>query len=231
MNNIFSHTLGKPEIGPVYLLAGLLLLLASSINATELQCDLIEDSQINPDIIVSMLEAADKGNLYRVDITTSHITFNVKHFPFSKLEGSFNEFDGGLTMPADNSQTRQALFLVKVDSMDTGNRELDNYLKSTVFFDASKFPNIIFVSTGFEWINETTAKLYGELTLRGTTKPLVFNVNIDTKDSYRADEEQSVIIKASAEIHRSEFGMHELSLLVSDTVRFNFKIEASRVGS
>jgi len=154
----------------------------------------------------------------------------VNHFPFSSVEGHFSDFQGGLTLPVDTVQSRQALFLIKVDSVATGDNELDDYLKSSVFFDAARFPDIIFISTGFEWVDDSTARLFGELTLRGMTKPLVFIAHIDRAEDHNIDKNQKMIMLASAEIRRSEFGMHEMQIFISDTVRFNLKIEASLAG-
>lgn len=139
------------------------------------------------------------------------------------MEGAFNRFDGGLTLPEGNNPSRQALFLVKADSMVTGDDELDDYLKSATFFNATQFPDIIFVSTGFEWLGGSNARLYGDLTLRGITRSLALAVHIHNTAS------QTVVIHADADLQRSEFGMHALSLLVSDTVTFKIRIEASRV--
>lgn len=217
--------------GPGIFLITACLLVGSNAHASDLQCDAIEKSNINPRIIASMLEAANRGQLYRVDSDTSNIAFKVKHFPFSTIDGSFQEFDGALTMTEENHQSRQALFLIKVDSIATGDRELDDYLKSSAFFDVRQFPDIVFVSTGFEWINETTARLQGQLTLRGTTRPQVFIMQIAQSGYYPPAATPSLIIHASAEIRRSEFGMDGLALLVSDTVKFNIRIAASRAGS
>ena len=231
MNNflhlIYNH--GK-RISAVYL-ASFWLLFAHPAAATDMQCDLAENSHINPAIINAMLEAAHKGYFYRVDTSISNVGFEVNHFPFSTVEGRFNQFDGGLALPVKADQSRQFLFLIKVNSMATGDHDLDDYLKSTVFFNAAQFPDIIFVSTNFEWISETTARLYGELTLRGTTRPLVFTVHINTTESGNAEQGLKMTLSAHAEILRSDFGMHELSLLVSDTVRLSLNIEASRVDS
>lgn len=139
------------------------------------------------------------------------------------MEGAFNRFDGGLTLPEGNNPSRQALFLVKADSMVTGDDELDDYLKSATFFNATQFPDIIFVSTGFEWLGGSNARLYGDLTLRGITRSLALAVHIHNTAS------QTVVIHADADLQRSEFGMHALSLLVSDTVTFKIRIEATRV--
>ena len=113
--------------------------------------------------------------------------------------------------------------------MATGDHKLDDYLKSTEFFNADQFPDIIFVSTGFEWIDDTQTRLHGELTLRGTTRPLVFNVHINTAENYGIGQSLKMTLSANAEIKRSEYGIHELPLLVSDTVRLRLKIEATRM--
>ena len=106
---------------------------------------------------------------------------------------------------------------------------MNDYLKSSAFFNAEQFPVIKFVSTGFEWINESTAQLIGNLTLHGMTKPLIFNVAIDKTENADSNTNEKLTMLASAEIDRSNFGMHRLQMLVSDKVKFNLKIEAFRI--
>ena len=230
--NIFLSLLQKQSKrrSAVYFVS-LWLLLASPASAVDLQCNLAENTQIRPAVIAAIMDAADKGYLYYVDNSTSNVAFKVDHFPFSTLEGSFDKFQGGLALPTEAEHSKQALFVIKTNSVVTGDNDMDDYLKSSAFFNAIKFPEIIFVSTGFEWIDESTARLHGKLTLHGTTKPLVFNLHIDTSENYDVDKNQIMTIIATAEIHRSDFGMDELQIFVSDTVTFNLKMRASRVGS
>lgn len=211
------------------LVTSLCLIITLPAHSNQTQCEFIENSQISHKIVARMLEAADKGYLYRVDPNRSRISFQVKHFPFSKKEGAFNRFDGGLTLPEGSNTSRQALFLVKADSMVTGDDELDDYLKSAAFFNATRFPDIVFVSTGFDWLGEDTARLYGNLTLRGITRSLAFDVHIRDTASRDADNLQVISIHADANLQRSDFGMHALSLLVSDTVTLKIRVEATRV--
>jgi polyisoprenoid-binding protein YceI len=213
----------------IMLAVSLCILVVLPVRAEKVQCELIENSQVDPGIISRMLEAADAGYFYRIDSGRSSIAFQVKHFPLSMVEGSFNRFDGGLTLPEGSNPSRQALFLVKADSMATGNDELDDYLKSANFFNVSQFPDIIFVSTGFEWLGRSTARLYGDLTLRGVSRSLALTVHVDNTTSQDNDNSQVVIIHADADLQRSKFGMHALSLLVSDTVTLKIRIEATRV--
>ena len=155
MKTIFSLIDRLVRTRLTMLVVGLSMLTVLPVQADKIQCELIENSQVNPRIIARMLEAADEGYLYRVDTGRSTIGFRVEHFPFSTVQGSFNRFDGGLTLPEDNNPSRQALLLVKADSMVTGDAELDNYLKSAAFFNTTRFPDIIFVSTGLEWFGDT----------------------------------------------------------------------------
>ena len=229
MNNLLCLTLKRSKRSSAMYLLGLLLLFTQPVKAIDLQCELAENIQIKPAIMATMLEAAHKGYLYRVETSTSNVTFAVNHFPFSTVEGRFNKFEGGLVLPEGRVPLRQALFIIKVDSVATGDDELNDYIKSDAFFNAMKFPVILFVSTDFEVIDESTARLIGELTLHGTTRPLVFNVHMNTAKNYNSDINQRITMIASAEIQRSDFGMHGLQIFVSDTVRFNLKIDVSRV--
>ena len=229
MKTIFSLVARIARTRLAMLAVGLCMLFAPPVSADRVDCELIENSQVSPRIIARMLEAADGGYFYRIDTGRSNIGFRVKHFPFNTVEGSFNRFDGGLTLPEGNNPSRQALFLVKADSLNTGDDELDGYLKSATFFNTTEFPDIIFVSTGFEWLSGSSAKLYGDLTMRGITRSLVLTVHIANTASEDAADDQAVVIHTDASLQRSEFGMHALSLLVSDTVTFRIRIEATRV--
>jgi polyisoprenoid-binding protein YceI len=213
----------------ILLIASLLLLLSSTTaRASDLHRELIGNVPLKPFITASVMNAASEGDLYHVEVDTSNVSFMVNHFPFSTVVGHFNEFSGGLTLPEGDAQARHALFIIKVDSVTTGDSDLNNYLKSSVFFNAEQYPVIIFVSTGFEWINESTARLIGNLTLHGKTRPLVFYAHIDTTENIGICKNQKMTMNARAEIQRSDFGMNGLQVLVSDTVKFDLKIKAYR---
>ena len=229
METVFSRVARIVRNRLIILVASLFMFFVLPVHADEIRCELIENSQVNPGIIARMLEAVDEGYFYRIDTGRSSVGFQVDHFPFSKVEGTFNRFDGGLTLPEGNNPSRQALLLVRADSMVTGDSELDDYLKSTAFFNATQFPDIVFVSTGFEWLGGSSARLYGDLTMRGITRSLAFTVRIDNATSHYEDNSRAVIIHADADLQRSEFGMNALSFLVSDTVTLKIRIEATRV--
>jgi len=229
MNNFIQLICNRSLTSAIVSIASLLLLLSTTTaRATELHSELIGKVPFKPSITASVMNATDEGDLYHVEVDASNVSFMVNHFPFSTVVGHFNEFEGGLTFPEGIAQARHALFIIKVDSVTTGDHDLNNYLKSSVFFDAAQHPIIIFVSTGFEWINDSTARLIGNLTLHGKTRPLVFYAHIDTTENIGVCKNQKMTMNASAEIQRSDFGMNGLQVLVSDTVKFDLKIKAYR---
>jgi polyisoprenoid-binding protein YceI len=229
MNNLLHVVFDSEKKQLMLLVFCLLLLISMPVKALDLQCKLIENVQFNPSILAPMWDAANNGYLYRIQVDTSNVSFAVNHFPFSSVEGTFNEFEGGLALPEEVAKSKQALFIIKVASVATGDDDLNDYIKSSAFFNAEQFPVIIFVSTGFEWINKSSAQLVGNLTLHGVTRPLIFTVVIDNTENDTSSKNEKLTMQASAEINRSDFGMHGLQMLVSDTVRFNLKIEAYRV--
>ncbi len=87
----------------------------------------------------------------------------------------------------------------------------------------------MFVSTDFEWIDASTARLSGNLTLHGITKLLIFNVVIDSTENNDSKKSDNLSMLAIAVVQHSDFGMHELQILVSDKVKVNLKLEAQRM--
>jgi len=101
-------------------------------------------------------------------------------------------------------------------------------LKSESFFDPEQYPNILFVSTSFEWMTDKKAILKGELTMHGITKPVAFYVDITKAESEAGSlpGEETLTVKATTTIQRSEFGMHTLSPVVDDRVSLCMTIDA-----
>jgi len=228
--NILLRLISNYDIKSTTLfLVGLFILLPVPANASDFQCKLINSARLNKAAIAPLQAAADNGYLYRVQVDTSNVSFKVNHFPFSTVEGQFGEFEGGLALPEEIAQSKQALFIINVASMTTGDEDLNDYLKSSAFFNVEQFPVIIFVSTRFEWIDKSTAHLSGNLTLHGITRPLVFSVALDTRENINSGENKTLTMQASAEIQRSDFGMQNMQMLVDDKVTFNLKIEAFRL--
>jgi polyisoprenoid-binding protein YceI len=118
------------------------------------------------------------------------------------------------------------MVMVKTASLETDHPAIDRLIKGEHFFDTRNYPEILFVSTGFEWTGARSAVLAGNLTLHGETRPVIFKVELTNITEDMAGRTDMVLFKATTAINRSDFGMDTLSSLVSDTVRLCLSVEA-----
>jgi polyisoprenoid-binding protein YceI len=95
---------------------------------------------------------------------------------------------------------------VRIESIDTGNEKRDDHLRSPDFFDAPNHPEMRFTSTEITNVNGNTFQMKGDLTIRGTTKPVVFETEllgtaVDNEGRQRAG------FTAATTINRKDFGL------------------------
>lgn len=190
-------------------------------------CAPFEDSQVDKNLLASMLKAAEDGHLYRIKPDSSKMGFCINS-PLGKVEAEFLNFKGGLALQ-DTQQQGTALVSIEVDSLETDSMLIETMLKGESFFNAEEFPEIIFVSTGVEWINDKKAVLKGDLTMHGITKAVAFY--LDMKKAKTAQGEEILTVKATTSIQRSEFGMYTLSPMVDDRVSLCMSIDAYKYQS
>lgn len=138
---------------------------------------------------------------YVIDTKGAHaaVQFKIKHLGYSWLLGRFNTFEG--TFSYDEAQPNKAAVSVKIDtaSIDSNHAERDKHLRSSDFLDVAKYPEATFKSTAYS-LNDSGAKLTGNLTLHGVTKEIVIDVTPvgagkDPWGGYRMGFEGEVAIK------------------------------------
>lgn len=167
---------------------------------------------------------------WTVDKNHSKVGFNVTHMAVSEVEGNFKDFEGSVISKAEDFNGAEVTFSAKTASIDTDNERRDGHLKSPDFFEAEKFPDISFKGklekAGGKY------KLKGDLTLKGVTKPVEFDVtyggSINTGKGIKAG------FKLNGQINRQDFGLtwnNKLAsgeAVVSDKVDVVAKIELDK---
>jgi polyisoprenoid-binding protein YceI len=214
----------KKYIRNMVLSAAMLVLAGSAIADESDLCEPFKNAQIDTGLLGAMLEAAKQGDLYRIQPGTSKMGFCVDS-PLGMVEAQFNSFKGGMALQEKNAGN-SALVSIDVASLETNSGFIEAMLKSESFFDIEQYPDILFVSTGFEWLSEQKAILKGDLTLHGVTRPVAFYVEMHKIGSTAEDDR--ILVKATTTIQRSEFGMHTLSPVVSDRVNLCMSVDAYR---
>jgi polyisoprenoid-binding protein YceI len=172
--------------------------------------------------------AADVAGRYRLDAQGSKLEFCVDHFPFSTVRGTFLKYDGGFTIPPHSLEDTQVSVVIWPESAATGTPSIDELLVGERFFAVALYPEIRFKSTDIELKDNGSATLSGDLTLRGVTKPVSFDVEYAFAPFDPKSSERRVSFAATVVISRSEFGMDQLSAVVDDAVKICLTVEASR---
>lgn len=167
---------------------------------------------------------------WKIDPTHSEIQFKVKHLMITTVTGNFNEFDASVTTESDDfSEGTQSEFTANINSISTNNEQRDEHLKSADFFDAAQYPTLTFRSTKTEGSGDDI-KIYGDLTIKGITKPVVLNAEFGgiVVDPYGQTKAGFTI---SGKISRKEFGLtwsavtEAGSIVVSDDIKLQAEVQ------
>ena len=166
-----------------------------------------------------------------LDPTHSEVEFKIKHMMISTVTGNFKKFDATVETEGEDFTTAKVKFTVDVDSIDTKNEQRDGHLKSVDFFDTANFPEITFVATKYENVdNDGSYEVYGDLTVRGITRNEKFDAEFGgvIKDPWGNTRAGLTI---TGKINRKQFGLtwsgatETGSLIVSEDVKIHVALE------
>lgn len=144
---------------------------------------------------------------WAVDAAHSEIGFKVKHMMFTNVSGKFTQFDASAETDGDDFSNAKFSFAGEIASVETGNADRDNHLKSADFFDAETNPQIKFESTSFEQKSGDDYVLKGSLSLHGITKEISLDVKFGglAKDPWGNTKAG---FSATGKINRKDFGLN-----------------------
>ena len=165
---------------------------------------------------------------WTIDATHSEVGFSIRHMMVSKVRGKFTGFSGEIVTGADPFQS-SVTATIDLASLDTGNQDRDNHVRSADFFDVEHFATMTFQSTAIRAVGGDYL-LDGELTLKGVTKPVTLALEIGGfgPDAFGGTR---VGFSASGEISRTAFGVdfngviEAGGVILGDKVTINLEIE------
>jgi polyisoprenoid-binding protein YceI len=180
---------------------------------------------------IATTEFSTLTGTYAIDPSHSRIGFVARHAMVTKVRGSFNEFEGTATIDGENPESSSAQVTIKVDSIDTRNKQRDDHIRTNDFLDIEHYPEITFVSTSIAYEGDNDFAVTGDLTVRGVTKPVTVPLEYqgsatDPFGNARIGFEGSVVI------NRKDWGVNWNAaleaggVLVSEKVTLEFEISA-----
>ena len=167
---------------------------------------------------------------WNVDPVHSSVEFRVKHLGIATVKGSFREYEGRIEVGEDTASTR-AYGKIKTASIDTGEPQRDDHLRSPDFFDVENHPEMTFESTSIEVIDEDEFHVTGDLTMHGVTHPITLHAEVTGAEEDPWGNTR-VGLEAQGELNRSDYGMKfnqalgSGNMVVSDKVRIGVDVSA-----
>ena len=142
-----------------------------------------------------------------LDQTHSELGFKIKHLMISSVSGSLKSFQAEVETQGEDFTTAQINLSADMDSISTNNDQRDAHLRNSDFFEVEKYPALKFTSTKLEKIDGETFSLFGDLTLKGVTRPVKLNVEFNgvTKDPWGGERAGFVV---TGKINRSDWGVN-----------------------
>jgi len=142
-----------------------------------------------------------------IDPDHSVAAFSVRHMMISNVHGQFNRISGTIIFDPADPEMSSVDAEIDATGIYTGIAKRDEHLKSADFLDIEKFPKMVFKSSRVESAGLNRLTIYGDLTIKGISKPVSLDVECagPVKDPF--EEGTSYGFSASARINREDFGM------------------------
>jgi polyisoprenoid-binding protein YceI len=144
---------------------------------------------------------------WTIDSAHAELGFAVRHLMISTVRGRFGAVNGTVLVDENDPKNSKVDVTVDVASIDTRQEMRDNHLRSPDFFDVANHPTMHFVSTRIDGDVSKTFKVMGDLTIRGTTRPVALDVTLEgrAKDPWGNDRAG---FSATGHINRHDFGLN-----------------------
>lgn len=183
-------------------------------------------SLVTPDIDTST--SALKPGTFALDETHAALTFKIDHLGFSNYVGRFEVFSANLDLDEQDPEAARVDAVIDMTSLDIANDDFADTLMSD-WFDADSFPKARFTSTEVSVTGDNRGQVAGELTLRGITQPVTLDVTFNggARDLIRGNA-YIVGFSASGKIDRTDFGINNLSGVITNEVEINIEAEFIR---
>src|SRR2546421_6216283 len=179
------------------------------------------------------LQGAAATATWQIDPNHSAAQFAVRHLGLSTVRGAFTKVTGTASFDDKDVSKSSVDVTIDADSVDTRVAGRDKDLRSDHFFDVAKYPTITFKSRKVEQVSPGKLKVTGDLTIHGTTKEVVLDVDGPTAPVKDPWGNQRAAASASTKINRQDFGvkwnatMDNGGVVVGDDV--NITIDAEMI--
>ena len=162
---------------------------------------------ISSALALTTVASAALPSQWQLDDSHTRVGFSVNHLGFSTTMGHFNDVKGVVNYDVKAPSKTNMSFTIATDSIDTNWDARDEHLKKAEFFNVAKYPTMTFKSTSVKFINPQQAKVTGDFTMLGQTKPLTLDVTLNKIANSPLTKEPVIGFRATGNIDRAAYGM------------------------
>lgn len=173
---------------------------------------------ISSALAITTVASAALPTHWQLDNSHTRVGFSVEHMGFSTVMGHFSDVDGSITYDMKNPNKAQVNFVIDTDSIDTAWEARDEHLKTKAFFNVEQYPTMTFKSTQVTFINPQQAKVMGDLTLLGQTKPMTLNLTLKKIANSPMTKEPVIGFRATGNLDRTAYGMDTYAQAITTNV-------------
>ena len=184
-----------------------------------------------PALVLTSLAATAAPVRYALDPVHTRVLFAVEHAGFSKALGTVSGSSGTLVFDPDDWAAAPLEVTVPLRRADLGDAKWNEATLARNLLDAERFPDAHFVSTKVEASDATHAKVTGNLTLHGVTRPVTLDVTLNALKRHPLPPfRRTAGFSATATLSRAAFGVDAWKSMIGDTVELRIEAEAVREG-
>lgn len=162
---------------------------------------------------------------YILDRSHASVVWRIRHLGLSMYTARFDKMDGKLSFAPASPSASRVEFSIDATSVNTGLAPFDKKLQGEPYFAAEKNPKITFKSTKIESAGGNKYRMTGDMTLRGVTKPMTWDVTFNGGLMNSFAQAHAVGFSARGVVKRSEWGMTELQGPIGDDVEVLVEVE------
>jgi polyisoprenoid-binding protein YceI len=150
---------------------------------------------------------------YRLDPAHASLIFKVDHLGFSSYTARFTRIDASLAFDPASPEVSQLTASADTSSLETDypfpeTLDFNAQLTGPEWLDAAAFPEMTYRSTAVTVTGENTARIDGELTLHGVTRPVALEATYNGGYAgHPFDPQARIGFSATGVLLRSEFGV------------------------
>ena len=157
-----------------------------------------------------------------VNRTASQISFTYKQLG-QRVYGTFSEFEGTLTFDTQKPEAGHALLKIQLASIDAGSPDANDELQRASWFDTATYPVGVYESTGVAALGDNRFKISGNLTIKGTTRPVDVDVVLKEQSGIGVFDGEFILKRGNFKIGEGEWAGNSV---VSNDINIKFKMVA-----